>query len=234
MDKEKTIKNMKLVIPAMILCLIGDYCIGIEPSYSIKIGTIASSGWNTISDLRIAISNIFGMIGTVLYAIGAVAFMKWLSDANKNNQNKWDKRFLKLFYFSMCIGCISFLYIHIACGGLIQHYNVLYELSGQNTATAEAALLRMFKVEAVPFTVMLVLFDVLVSVSWVGLILRRTIDLPKIWIIAAPLLTALIGQILELIPLPFKGIGSGFETLGWMLVFIGGIRHIRNTKRDKA
>ena len=234
MDKEKTIKKMKLVIPAMILCLIGDYCIGIEPPDSMKTGTIVSSGWTTISDLRIAISNICGMIGTFLYAIGAVAFMKWLSKANKNNENKWDNRFLKLFYFSLCIGCISFLYIHIACGGLIQHYNVLYELSGQNTATAEAALLRMFKVEAVPFTVTLVLFDVLVSVSWVGLILRRTIDLPKIWIIAAPLLTALIGQILELIPLPFKGIGSGFETLGWMLVFIGGIKHIRNTKRDKA
>ena len=226
MDKEKTIKNMKLVIPAMILCLIGDYCIGIEPSYSMKTGVIASSGWNTISDLRIAISNICGMIGTLLYAIGAVAFMKWLSDANKNNQNKWDKRFLKLFYFSLCIGCISFLYIHIACGGLIQHYNILYELSGQNAEAAEAALLRMIRVEAVPFTVTLVLFDVLVSVSW--------IDLPKIWIIAAPLLTALIGQILELIPLPFKGICSGFETLGWMLVFIGGIRHIRNTKRDEA
>ena len=234
MDKEKTIKNMKLVVPAMILCLIGDYCIGIEPSYSIKIGTIASSGWNTISDLRIAISNICGMIGTLLYAIGAVAFMKWLSDANKNNQSKWDNRFLKLFYFSLCIGCISFLYIHIACGSLIQHYNILYELSGQNAEAAEAALLRMFRVEAVPFTVTLILFDVLVSISWIGLVLRKIIDLPMIWIIAAPLLMALIGQILELIPLPFKGISSGFETLGWMLVFIGGIRHIRNTKRDEA
>ena len=229
MNKEKTIKKMKLVIPAMILCLIGDYCIGIEPSDSIKIGAIASSGWNTISDLRIAISNICGMIGTLLYAISAVAFMKWLSKANRNNQSKWDNRSLKLFYFSLCIGCVSFLYIHIACGGLIQHYNVLYELSGQTAEAAEAALLRMFRVEAIPFTVTLVLFDVLVSISWIGLVLRKVIDLPKIWIIAAPLLTALIGQILELIPLPFNGIGSGFETLGWMLIFIGGIRHIRKT-----
>lgn len=230
MNKEKTIKKMKLVIPAMILCLIGDYGIGVEPSDSMKIGAIASSGWSTISDLRIAISNICGMIGTFLYVIGAVAFMKWLSEANKNNQSKWDNRFLKLFYFSLCIGCVSFLYIHIACGGLIQHYNVLYELSGQNAEAAEAALLRMFRVEAIPFMVTLVLFDVLVSISWIGLVLRKVIDLPKIWIIAAPLLTALIGQILELIPLPFKGIGSGFETLGWMLIFIGGIRHIRKRK----
>ncbi|MCR4644071.1 MAG: hypothetical protein K5695_01500 [Oscillospiraceae bacterium] len=230
MDKDKTLKQMRLVIPAMILCLIGDYCIGIEPADSTEIGMIARSGWLTISDLRIAISNICGMIGTFLFGIGAVAFMKWLSDANKHNESKWDNRFLRLFYFSLCIGCISFIYIHIAVGDLIQHYNVLYELSGHNAEAAEAALLRMFKVDAVPFTVTFVLFDLLVSISWVGLILRKVIDLPKIWMLAAPLLTAAIGQILELIPLPFKGIGSGFETLGWMLIFVGGIMHIRKCK----
>lgn len=233
MNQEKMIKKMKLVIPAMILCLIGDYCIGIEPADSIKTGAIASSGWTTISDIRIMISNICGMIGTFLYSIGAAAFMKWLSDENRNNENKWDNRFLKLFYFGLCIGCISFLYIHIAFGSLIQHYNVLYELSGQNAETAESALLRMFMTEAIPFTVMLILFDVLVSVSWAGLILRKIIDLPKIWIISAPLLTALIGQLLEFIPLPFQGISSGFETLGWMLIFIGGIQHIRKGEKER-
>ena len=179
MNKEKTIKKMKLVIPAMILCLIGDYGIGVEPSDSMKIGAIASSGWSTISDLRIAISNICGMIGTFLYVIGAVAFMKWLSEANKNNQSKWDNRFLKLFYFSLCIGCVSFLYIHIACGGLIQHYNVLYELSGQNAEAAEAALLRMFRVEAIPFMVTLVLFDVLVNANFLLELVHPDIEATK-------------------------------------------------------
>ena len=80
------------------------------------------------------------------------------------------------------------------------------------------------------FYVMLFLFDGLATIGWVGLVWRNVVYLPKIWIIAAPLLTALIGQIFELIPFPFKGIGSGFETLGWMLMFVGGIIHIRNCK----
>ena len=230
MDKTTTLKRMRLVIPAMILCLIGDYCIGIEPADSKELGTLVSTGWTAISDIRIMISNIGGMIGTILYAIGAVAFMQWLTAENKANDSKWDNRFLKLFFLGLWAGIVSFMYIHISCGGLIQHFNVLYDITGGNTETAAEGIKRMFMAEAVPFTVMLFLFDGLATIGWIGLVWRKVVDLPKIWIIAAPLLTALIGQIFELIPLPFKGIGSGFETFGWMLMFVGGIIHIRNCK----
>ena len=65
------------------------------------------------------------------------------------------------------------------------------------------------------------------------MILRGIIKLPKIWICAAPLVMALIGQLFELIPLPFKGVGSGFESLGWMLMFIAGIKYINSNKKKK-
>lgn len=233
MEKSKTIKRMQLVIPAMILCLIGDYCIGIEPADSKKIGDIVSTGWTTISDIRIMISNIGGMIGTILYAIGAVAFMRWLANENKADESKWDSRFLKLFSLGLWAGIISFMYFHISFGGLIQHFNVMYDITGGNAEAAAEGLSRMFTVETVTFIVMFVLFDGLATIGWAGLVWRRVIDLPKIWILAAPLLTALIGQILGLIPMPFKGIGSGFETLGWLLMFVGGIGHIRRSGAEK-
>lgn len=50
---QKTVRRMPLVIPAMILCIIGDYCIGIEPRDSETLGSIASSGWLTIADWRL-------------------------------------------------------------------------------------------------------------------------------------------------------------------------------------
>lgn len=226
-DTKKTIRNMLLVIPGMVLCMIGDYCIGIEPADSKEIGVLASSGWLTISDLRIAISNIGGLIGTIFYCVGAHSFMKWLIMRNRDNKNKWDQRFLKLYYFSLCVGCASFIYFHLACGGLIQHYNVLYEVSGNQADVADAALMRMFLVEAVPFLSLLVLFDGLATVAWIGLVVRKVIKLPTVWIVAAPLLMALVGQILEFLPLPFQGIGSGFESLGWMLMFVGGALYVR-------
>lgn len=225
MDYGDLRRKMKLAVPAMLLCMVGDYCIGIEPAGSKEIGIIASSGWETISDLRIAVSNTAGMIGTVLYAVAAVSFIMLLRSANAENENVWDQRFLKLFYTSLAIGILSFIYFHIACGGFIQHYNVLVEAIGGDAAEAERLLLRTFIVEAVPFMVLFIAFDVLASIAWIGLIMRRVISAPKIWVIAAPLVTALIGQIIELIPLPFKGIGSGFESLGWMLMFIVGIKY---------
>ena len=33
-------------------------------------------------------------------------------------------------------------------------------------------------------------------------------------------------------PLPFKGIGSGFESLGWMLMFIAGIKYINSKQKN--
>lgn len=223
---DKIRKRMLLVIPAMILCMIGDYCIGIEPADSKPLNDIVSSGWLTVSDWRIALSNITGAIGCVLYAIGAVAFIQFLTAQHSSSESKADKTWLRSFYAGLGTGCVSFMYFHIACGGLIQHFNVLFEAEGGNADKAFELWLRMFLVEAAPFALFFVAFDVLTTVCWIALIIRKTIPLSKKWILAAPLVTAGIGQLLELIPLPFAGIGSGFESLGWMLMFIGGIKYL--------
>ena len=55
---------MLWIIPGMLLCMIGDYCMGIEPKDSYAISGMISSGWLTIADWRIAVSNIGGLIGT--------------------------------------------------------------------------------------------------------------------------------------------------------------------------
>lgn len=230
---DKIRNRMLLVIPAMILCMVGDYCIGIEPKDSEPLNEIVSSGWLTITDRRIAISNITGAIGCVLYAIGAVAFIQFLTAIG--HENKADKTWLRLFYAGLGTGCVSFMYFHIACGGLIQHFNVLYEATGGNADKATELWIRMFLVEAAPFALFFAAFDVLTTICWIALIIRKTIPLSKKWMMAAPLVTAGIGQLFELIPLPFAGIGSGFESLGWMLMFVGGIRYLElcNEKQNK-
>jgi hypothetical protein len=46
------------------------------------------------------------------------------------------------------------------------------------------------------------------------------------------MLIAGIGFLLELIlPLPFNGFASGFESFGWIVMFLGGIRAIRKEER---
>lgn len=77
---------MQLIIPAMILCIIGDYCIGIEPRDSETLGSIASSGWLTIADWRIAVSNFFGTIGSILYVSGLLLFQSSFSTEIMNHK----------------------------------------------------------------------------------------------------------------------------------------------------
>ena len=59
--------RMLFIIPGMLLCLIGDYCMGIEPKDSTVISGMISSGWLSIADWRIAVSNIGGLIGTLIH-----------------------------------------------------------------------------------------------------------------------------------------------------------------------
>ena len=64
------------------------------------------------------------------------------------------------------------------------------------------------------------------------IILRKILPISKWWVLASPLITAGIGILLDLIPLPFNGLNSGFESLGWMLMFVCGIKHIKSIAKS--
>ena len=53
---------MLWIIPGMLLAMVGDYCMGIEPKDSVAISGMISSGWLSIADWRIAVSNIGGLV----------------------------------------------------------------------------------------------------------------------------------------------------------------------------
>lgn len=228
---ESTVKKMRLVIPAMLLCMVGDYCIGIEPRGSEPLGTFASSGWLTIADWRIAVSDFTGALGSILYAIGAVAFIRRLLEAVRP-PTRAGQVWLRLYIAGLGIGCVSFLYFHIACGGLIHRFKVLCELTGGALEQTTDAWLRMFYPEAVPFFLLFLAFDAVTSAAWAALIWLRVFPVSRWWILAAPLISVGIGTALELLPLPFAGINSGFESLGWMLMFVCGIGIVKRSVHD--
>ena len=64
-ERDKITKRMLWIIPAMIPCIIGDYCMGLEPKDSTAVSFMISTGWLTIADWRIALSHIGGLIGTM-------------------------------------------------------------------------------------------------------------------------------------------------------------------------
>lgn len=61
--------------------------------------------------------------------------------------------------------------------------------------------------------------------GWIGLVVKQAIPCSKAWLLAAPLVTALIGQVFSALQIGFKGIDSGFESLGWLLMFAAAVKY---------
>ena len=231
-EREKITKRMLWIIPAMILCIIGDYCMGLEPKNSTAVSFMISTGWLTIADWRIALSNIGGLIGTALYMVAALAFVRYLNEKLARCGDKWSRRFLKLYIAGLYWGCMVFIYFHLACGTLIHNYNVIYEATQGDTARAVAAWNRSYTVQAVPYWVSFAVLGITSTGGWIAIILRGVLPLKKLWVLAAPLLIAGIGFLLEwILPLPFNGFASGFESFGWIVMFLGGIQAIKKDER---
>ena len=233
-ELEKVSRRMLWVIPGMLLAMVGDYCMGIEPKDSAALSGMISSGWLTIADWRIAVSNIGGLLGTVFYTLAALPFAAFLKTLLPGCRSKWDRRLLKLYIAGLILGVMCFLYFHIACGTLIHNFNLLHEASGGDTELAAALWNRSYLVQIVPYWTTFFAFELAVLVGWIALILRGTFALGKIWILAAPLIVAGIGYLMEiLIPWPFNGFVSGFESFGWIVMFLGGRKLVRKAIREQ-
>ncbi len=226
--RAKIAKRMLWIIPGMILAIIGDYCMGIEPKDSAGVSFMISSGWLTIADWRIALSNIGGLVGTAFYTIAALSFIEYLKYKLSQYSDKWGRRFLKLYIAGLIWGSMVFIYFHLACGTLIHNYNVIYEAAQGDTARAVAAWNRSYAVQAVPYWIAFVVLGIASTGGWIAVVLKGALPLKKVWAMAAPLLIAGIGFLLELIlPLPFNGFSSGFESFGWIIMFLGGMQAVK-------
>ncbi len=229
---------MLWVIPGMLLAMVGDYCMGIEPGDSTAVSGMISTGWLTISDWRIAVSNVGGLIGTVCYTVAALPFAAFLKTLLPGCRDKWDRRLLKLYIAGLILGVMCFLYFHLECGTLIHNYNVLHEAAGGDAEIAAAMWNRSYMAQIVPYWTTFFSFELAVLIGWTALILRGTLPLKKAWVLASPLIVAGIGYVLEiLIPWPFNGFASGFESFGWIVMFLGGrrivLRELKN-KQDRS
>lgn len=226
-------QKISLAIPAFLMAMVGDYLIGYEPWDVEPLGLIADTGWLTIADWRIALSNLLGAIAVPLYFIAAREFLRLLEARNPKGKNKGTDRFLWLFRLGNYAGFLSFIFIHIACGRLILQFNAAYEMIG-NADAAMGLDLRIFWAEAVPFFVYFVIADLFTTVGWIGLVVKQAIPCSKAWLLAAPLVTALIGQVFSVLQIGFKGIDSGFESLGWLLMFAAAVKYARTLQASDA
>lgn len=198
---------------AMVLAIIGDYLLGF--------GTIGTGGgpeaymgmtWNVAPDWRFAVSSVLGFACAALFAMGAVELLRVM----ERDYGLGGSKLFKLFKIANWGGILYFAFIHIGICLLPVVFNAGMAATG-DVPTAAAMAVRVLKCEAVPLILGFIVCDGLVTVGWIGMVVKGQLPLRKIALICNPLVITLLGQLLNLVA---EGADSGSESLGWLLMYL--------------
>lgn len=198
---------------AMVLAIIGDYLLGFE-TFSMSDSPDAYMGMtaNVAPDWRYALSSVLGFICAALFAYAAVELLSVMEKRYRLNKEK----LFKLFKIANWGGILYFAFIHIGICMLQVVFNAGMEATGDMSVSIGMAL-RVAKSIAVPLAAGFIICDVFVMIAWVGLILKGKLPLKKIAVICNPVIMVLVGQLMNVIK---DGLDSGFESLGWLLMYL--------------
>ncbi len=198
---------------AMVLAIIGDYLLGF--------GTIGTSSdpdaymgvkWSVAPDWRYAVSSVLGFICAAMFAFAAVELLRVM----ENRYNLADSKLYKIFKVANWSGILYFAFIHIGICMLPVVFNAGMEATNDIQASAGMTI-RVLKSIIVPLGLGFVACDLLVTIGWIGMVLKGMIPVKKIFLICCPLGGILVGQLLNFIA---EGLDSGTESLGWLAMYL--------------
>ena len=183
---------------AMILAMLGDYLLGFGTfSFSDSPDAYLGMTANVVPDWRYAVSSVLGFVCAALFAVAATELMKVM----EKKYGLADSRLYKLFKIANWGGILYFAFIHI---------------TGSLQASMDMVL-RVLKSIAVPLGLGFVICDVFVTIGWIGLVVKGKLPVRKIALICNPVAISLLGQLMNYIA---EGLDSGFESFGWLLMYL--------------
>ena len=212
-SKRTSRQRILLGCAAMALAMIGDYLLGYG---TIEMSSDADAymgiAWNVAPDWRYAASSVLGFACAALFAVAAVALMRVMEQKYALGGSK----LYKLFRIANWGGILYFAFIHIGICMLPVVFNAGMAATGDVPTAANMAI-RVLKSIAVPLALGFIVCDGFVTVAWIGMVARGMLPVKKIALIFNPVMIALIGQLMNYI---HNGMDSGFESLGWGLMYL--------------
>ena len=197
---------------SMAMAMIGDYLLGYGTiEMTSAPGAYMGLAWNVVPDWRYSVSSILGFGCAALFAIAAVTLMRVM----EGKYALGESRLYRLFKIANWGGILYFAFIHIAICMLPVVFNAGMEATGDIPSSANMAL-RVAKSIAVPLVLGFIVCDGFVTVAWIGMVVRGMLPLKKAALIFNPIMIALIGQLMNYV---HQGLDSGFESLGWGLMY---------------
>ena len=197
----------------MALAIVGDFLLGYgtfsmtnDPNVPMGIAASVAPDW------RYAASSVLGFLCVPFFAVAALELLKVM----EQKYGLREQRLYKLFKIANWGGILYFAFIHIGICMLPVVFNAGMEATG-DVPTAVNMAIRVLKSIAVPLAAGFIVCDGFVTVAWIGMVIQGKLPLKKIALICNPVMIALIGQLMNAIA---NGLDSGFESLGWGLMYL--------------
>ena len=212
MHRWTTWQRILMGCASMAMAMIGDYLLGYGTiEMTSAPGAYMGLAWNVVPDWRYSVSSILGFGCAALFAIAAVTLMHVM----EGKYALGESRLYRLFKIANWGGILYFAFIHIAICMLPVVFNAGMEATGDIPSSANMAL-RVAKSIAVPLVLGFIVCDGFVTAAWIGMIVRGMLPLKKAALIFNPIMIAVIGQLMNYV---HHGLDSGFESLGWGLMY---------------
>ncbi len=197
----------------MLLAMIGDYLLGYGTvEMTSDPGAYMGIAWNVAPDWRYAASSVLGFTCAALFAVAAVELMRVMEKKYALGGSK----LYGLFRIANWGGILYFAFIHIGICMLPVVFNAGMEATGDLPASVNMAI-RVLKSIAAPLAMGFIVCDGFVTVAWIGLVVKGKLPLKKPALICNPVMIALVGQLMNFV---HNGLDSGFESLGWGLMYL--------------
>lgn len=213
MKKFTSRQRLLVAVYGMIVAMVGDYLLGFG-TFSTSSSPDAYMGitGNVVPDWRYGLSSILGFVCAAMFAVGACELMRVMERKYKLT----DTFLYKLFKAANWGGILYFAFIHIGICMLPVVFNAGMEVTG-DMKTSIDMVMRVLKSIAVPMAAGFLICDVFVTVAWTGMVIKKRIPVKMIALICTPVIIALLGQLMNFIA---EGLDSGFESLGWGLMYL--------------
>ena len=206
-------KKILLGCLAMVLAMIGDYLLGFG-TFSTSSSPDAYMGItaNVVPDWRYALSSILGFLCAPIFAVAALELMKVMETKYALGESK----LYKLFKIANWGGILYFAFIHIGICMLPVVFNAGMDATGDLRVSVDMVI-RVAKSVAVPMGLGFVICDGFAMIAWVGMVLKGMLPVKKVALICNPVFIALLGQLMNYVA---EGLDSGFESFGWLLMYL--------------
>lgn len=218
-DFKKRRRNIILGIIAGILFMIGDllwefHCPGVTKNID---GMFIDTSWTEFGQWRFPASVIAAAVAMPLYYLG---FMEMPEIIIEHARNDFDRKLAKWFKAAVVFAMIFFLFIHAALVISGTLYNEVFAVTGDAAASAQVCN-NMLVAQAVPLIAGYILSDGIYVVVMIILAFRKVLPVnPILVFFSNPLITAVVGNILNLCPWPFKEIEPASESFGHVMMMV--------------